>query len=139
MYCKQFTYFITKGFDEKIEVYHFDQFNNEVDHVKTLIGHQSIVSAICLFEERKQILSVDDKNIMRLWDIAGLKCIQIIKIQLKEEVIDLISFNSQVCIISTRVMIINYNELEEQILKSVHCWTCGNFDELSLQLLMSDG
>lgn len=42
----------------------------ECNYVTALVGHQSVVTAIEIIEEKNFLVSVDDRSILKCWDLS---------------------------------------------------------------------
>lgn len=63
------------GYENEVNIHKIDPDFKDNSHLGQLVGHNSMVTALCVIENSPMVVTADDCAVIKLWDIRKLKCI----------------------------------------------------------------
>lgn len=111
---------VTAGYENNISIFKINPTFLDYDETGKLIGHNSMVTAICCIEKTPLILSADDNGAIKIWDVRNFKCVQTVDVGSKTVITKLldVSIFSKICFIGSRVNFLKFDEKLENMKKT---------------------
>ena len=111
---------VTAGYENNISIFQINPTFLDYDLKGKLIGHNSMVTAICCIEKTPLILSADDNGVIKIWDVRTFKCVQTVDVGSKTVITKLldVSIFSKICFIGSRVNFLKFDEKLENTKKT---------------------
>lgn len=107
---------ITAGYENTISIWEINPNFLDHSHLGTLIGHNSMVTAIQCIEKTPMVVSADDSGIVKIWDIRSFKCFQTVDLCAKSiisRILDIDGFQ-KLCFVSSRVNFIEFDSQNDR-------------------------